>query len=376
VNFEVRPSTITPNGDGKDDVAEVKYTLSASADVTLTLTNTEGKVFMLRRNQPRTASDYQFLFGGIVEGTLLPNGAYTARLAAKSADGSAMTLDKTITVAGNTTTLPEIQNFTVFPNVFTPNRDGIDDRVTLSYHLTKKSDVFVYLLGANGKKYPIAERLDNVVKPGEPGNHVYDYEGGVDLGAPPPPNGTYQAIAEATDALGNRAVATSTLTVVDGGVPRAEIVGNTARFSSTSVLLGGTLSFTATVENVGVVPIRTKGPFSGATYDSNANFNTLAQQEEPGVFRVGIDYEGNSVGRYYPYRWGLGQESDLAMKMINGKPNYFLEPGKRVTITGHIKIVDKALFNPVSPYFWVGLVHEQVRIVDDRIAPTRVTIGF
>jgi hypothetical protein len=316
------------------------------------------------------------LFGGIVEGSLLPNGAYTARLEARSLDGATMVLDKTITVTGNTTTLPEIQNFTVFPNVFTPNRDGVDDRVTISYHLNKKADVFVYLLGVNGKKYPIAERLDNVVKPGEPGNHVYDYEGGVDLGAPPPPDGVYQVIAEATDALGNRAAATSSLTVKDGGVPRAAIVGNTARFSSTSVLLGGTLSFTATVENVGTVTIRTKGPFSGATYDSNANFNTLAQQEEPGVFRIGIDYEGNSVGRFYPYRWGLGKESDLTVKTINGKPHYFLEPGKRVTITGSIKMVDKALFNPVSPYFWVGLVHEQVRIVDDRIAPTRVTIGF
>ena len=37
---------------------------------------------------------------------------------------------------------------------------------------------------------------------------------------------------------------------------------------------------------------------------------------------------------------------------------------------------DKSQFNPITPFFWVGLSHEQVRIVNDRVAPTRVTIGF
>ena len=72
----------------------------------------------------------------------------------------------------------------------------------------------------------------------------------------------------------------------------------------------------------------------------------------------------------------LGKESDLTMKTINGQKYYFLMPNKRVVVSGLIKIVDKNQFNPISPFFWVGLYHEQVRIVNDRIAPTRVTIGF
>ena len=105
-------------------------------------------------------------------------------------------------------------------------------------------------------------------------------------------------------------------------------------------------------------------------------FNTLGQQEEPGLFRVGVDFEGNSAGRSYPYRWGLGKESDLTVKTINGQKYYYLMPNQRVVVSGAVKLVDKSQFNPITPFFWVGLNHEQVQIVNDRVSPTRVTIGF
>lgn len=376
-NVEVRPDVLTPNGDSKDDVAQVKYSLSANASVTITLMGADGKVYALRSNQPRSAGDYELLFGGVVSGTVLSNGSYTLRVEAKPADGGeAAAITKSVTIKDSDTTLPDIQNFTVYPDSFTPNRDGINDRVTISYNLTKKADVFVYLLGADGRKWPIAERPDNAVKPGEPGVHTYDYEGGVDRGAPPPPDGTYQVIAEATDAAGNKITKSATLTIAEGGVPRAEIVGATASFAPTSVPLGSTLNFTATVANIGTVPVRTKGPWSGALYTSLENFNTLGQYEEPGVFRIGVDFEGNSAGREYPYRWGLGNESDLTVRTINGQRYYYLMPNQRVVIAGQIKIVDKTQFHPLTPFFWAGLLHEQVRKVNDRIAPTRITIGF
>ena len=374
--FDVQPPVITPNGDGKDDVAEVKYSLTSSAAVSVTLLASNGKVYALRSNQPRSPGNYDFLFGGVVDGVVLPNGDYQLRLDARAQDGQVMTADRPVSIKDSDTKLPEIQNFTVFPSRFTPNQDGIDDRVTISYNLTKRANVFVFLLDPAGRKFPVPERADNAIKPGEPGVHTYDYEGGVDLGAMPPPDGTYQVTAEATDDSGNLVRATAPLTVVDGGVPRAEIVGATAIIAPTSVPLGGTLRFTATVGNIGTVPIRTKGPWSGTLYESLQNFNTLAQYEEPGLFRVGVDFEGNSSGRFYPYRWGLGKESDLTVKTLNGQKYYYLMPNQRVVVSGLIKIVDKNQFNPIAPFFWVGLYHEQVRIVNDRIAPTRVTIGF
>src|SRR5215831_17908316 len=78
-NIDLQPSIISPNEDGKDDVAEVKYTLTASADITITLIAANGKEYALRRNQRRTAGDYQFLFGGVVDGRVMPDGAYTFR---------------------------------------------------------------------------------------------------------------------------------------------------------------------------------------------------------------------------------------------------------------------------------------------------------
>src|SRR5712692_4986861 len=76
MSLDVQPQVITPNGDGKDDVAEVKYSLSSGAAVTVTLLDSGGKAYLLRSNQPRSPGDYNFLFGGVVGGVALPNGSY------------------------------------------------------------------------------------------------------------------------------------------------------------------------------------------------------------------------------------------------------------------------------------------------------------
>ena len=138
--------------------------------------------------------------------------------------------------------------------------------------------------------------------------------------------------------------------------------------------LGETLHLTVTVQNVGGVGIRTKGPASGTTYTTRDNFNTMGFYEEPGIFRVGVDFEGNSSGRPYTYRWQLGRDEDLEERVINGEKYLYLPPGKRVMIVGHITIVDEP--SKINPYYWAGLVHEQVRIVNDRQNPTQITIGF
>jgi hypothetical protein len=372
----VRPGVITPNGDGKDDAAEIQYQLSASANVTITLAAANGKTYMLRQNQSRSAGSFSFLFGGIVADTVLANGDYTLTVEAAGADAPGERMQSKLSIQGSDTKLAEIQNLTVSPDSFTPNRDGVNDRVTITYNLTKRSDVFVYLVGPDGRKFPVAERQFNAVKPGEPGVHTYDYEGGVDLGAMPPPDGKYAVTVEATDDAGNIVRATAPLTISEGGVPRAEIVGATGWLGPTSVPIGSSVYFTATVANIGTTPLRTKGPFSETAYDSTQNFNTLGQYEEPGVFRVGVDFEGNSTGRPYPYRWGLGKQTDLTVRTIGGQQYYYLMPGQRVVVTGAIRLVDKTQFSLVNPRFWLGLQHEQVQIVNDRIKETRITIGF
>jgi len=120
--------------------------------------------------------------------------------------------------------------------------------------------------------------------------------------------------------------------------------------------------------------VRTKGPASGATYSTAQNYNTLRQYEEPGIFRIGLDYEGNSEGRLYPFRWQLGKDEELAVLDTEIGPQKYLMPGQSATVTGHLRIDDRPV--KVVPYYWLGLVHEQVWIVQDRVEPTQISIGF
>jgi hypothetical protein len=312
---------------------------------------------------------------------MLPDGRYTWVVEAVTDDGATARAEGSLVIQNADTERPELRGFSLYPRVFTPNQDGKQDRVTINYYLTKQADVSVYLLGPDQQKYPIAEK-ERDVEPGEPGFHTYDYEGGVDLGADPPPDGEYIVQAEAVDRVGNRTVITDTLTIQDGGRPRADIVNANVEFYNPEtgdkvVPLGSTLAFTLTVENTGLVPIRTTGPDSGTHYRSDQNFNTLGEYETPGAWRVGIDYEGNP-SYAYPYRWGLGHLEDLESRVIDGQTFYYLMPGQRMIVTGSIQIVEVPAASKDRVNFWAGLIHEQVRIdtFNDFVDPQQIVIGF
>jgi hypothetical protein len=86
----------------------------------------------------------------------------------------------------------------------------------------------------------------------------------------------------------------------------------------------------------------------GTTYTSSESFNSLGWYEEPGAWRFGIDFEGNSTGRPYPYRFAIG--SDAALTVINGEK--YLMPGQRATIVGHLQIIDKP--PRIALHYWAG----------------------
>jgi hypothetical protein len=384
------PQTITPNGDGSGDIAEIIYRVSRPVSVSIYFMDAAGARYDFRVGEPRPAGDYVAQFNGVIQSPvslapgfvmnqarLLPNGSYRFVVQAVDSQGAREETSGNLAIADRDLTAPEIMDFSVFtPSynrepppgsaakiIFTPNRDGISDRIAVSFRLTKPawSEVYLVRLGdANRTRYPIGERQWYKL----PGTKNFDYEGGVDLGNTPPPNGDYLCIAEATDLIGNHTVVAQPITVADGGVPLAEIVS--AKFAPLVVPLGGLLRVEIVVENIGPVTIRSKGPYSGTIYANTENLNAKSVSEgadfyeEPGVFRVGVDYEGNSEGREYPYRWGF--EGDV------------LRPGERATVVGYIRIVSPV--RPYNPNFWVGLLHEQVRKVNDKYKPTRITIGF
>lgn len=378
----VSPETITPNADGNTDVTRISYELSRSANISIYLVDEAGQRHYFRQDRRRSRGAYNVDFGGVVAGAMLTDGTYTWVVEATADNGETAHREGTLVIRDADTQRPELRGFSVYPKVFTPNRDGINDRVDINYYLTKEADVKVYLIAPDGEtRYPIAE-VEREIEPGEPGFHTYDYEGGVDRRADPPPNGGYTVWAEAVDRVGNRTVVTDTLTIADGGVPRAQIVNAVVDFYNPEtgdlvVPLGQTLAFTLTVENDGTVPIRTIGPMPGTHYASDENFNTKGFPQSSGAWRVAIDYEGNP-SYAYPYRWAVGSPEALEQRVINGNVEYFLMPGQRALVTGTIQLVDVPAGNKDAVYFWAGLIHEDVAIqtFNDHVAPTQINVGF
>jgi len=224
----------------------------------------------------------------------------------------------------------------------------------------------------DGRELPISEKPRDVV-PNMPGRHYYDYEGGVDSGETPPPDGTYTIVAEAQDHEGQRMRVTSELTILYGGVPRADIMspptGDTVEWSATAVALCDTITFTMTIQNYGQTPIRTTGPQPGTVYDSTWNYNTLGWHTESGAWRVAIGFENELTN--YPFRWSVGNPEDL--ELIDGQ--YYLMPGRRAVVTGGIRVVD--VFGDRNPQpMWAGLIHEDVAIAqfNNRVDPQAILV--
>ena len=382
------PDTISPREGSANFATTIHYNLGRDANVSIYLVDAQNAKHYFRQDQPRAAGSYDATFSGAINDRVLPDGKYTVVIEAKDNAQQSAKIEKQLTITNADSVPPQLQNFTVFPDRFTPNQDGITDRVAIRYWLTKPAKIDLYL--TDGKnRFEIAEKKTTTcVKEGYycAGAHEYDYDGGIDLLAPPPANGTYTVIAQAVDAVGNRVREERKLTIAESGIPRATITNSGVDWSPEGIAysrvdksfsivpLGSTLTFTVTVENVGPVPLRTTGPQPGTIYTTSENFNTKKAYEEPGVWRVGMDCDGNSVGRSYPYRWQLGQTKDLKYVQIDGKDFWYLMPGQRVQVSGTLRIIDKPPRTNI--YCWVGLIQEDVRIVEDHVEPRLVTVEF
>ena len=393
-NARIEPSDISPNADGVNDVARIAYTVRRPGTISIYFEDESGQRYYFRQDKHRGARDYNVLWGGVIEkpifldpghvikayiGRVLPDGAYTWVIEGTDERGRTDRAEGRIIIQQADTHAPEFENFSVNPNVFTPNQDGIDDRASITYWLTKDvQEVQVYLLNPADpdnpeRKYPL-EPTERELKVTEKGYHFYDYDGGIDNGADPPPDGDYLVVAEAWDKVGNHTVVTGTLTIKDGGYPRADIVegkitmvGPFDNGYQLNIPLGGKMIFTATIENDGKVPIRTAGPWPGTVYKASENYNTLAYREndpswfeQSGTWRFGLNYQSN-FGQDWPFRFAVGRkDEDLRCEIVDGREQCFLDPGKRGLVYGTI-IWD--MIPPRNPFrIWGGLLHEDVRI--------------
>ncbi|HQH37187.1 MAG TPA: hypothetical protein PLH19_01445 [Anaerolineae bacterium] len=382
----VAPDVITPNADGQTDLAKITFLLNRNATVSIMLWDTKGQAYTFRPAKPLSLNEdpYTVYFGGVVDSfmlpgeedysftiikRMLPDGIYTWEIRAQADNGEVATATGTLTIQNADTQLPGIRGFTVSPKTFSPNQDGIADRVRINLTLDKDvEELRVYLEGADGMPQAITE--DEQVTPvNTKGWHTYDYDGGIDADNEPPPDGLYTIFAEARDDMGQRVKVSDTLEIINAGLPRAYIVNGEVEYNVTTMVLSDTLCFTLTVENDSSTYIRTTGPWPNTTYRSDQNFNTLGWSEESGVFRVGMDFDTSL--RNYPFRWGIGQPG---VDLVQIDKYWYLPPGARSLVTGCVQIVEVPVRNPL--YYWMGLIHEDVEIaaVNNRVDPNYVTI--
>jgi hypothetical protein len=398
-NVLVSPDSITPNADGVQDVTEIQYSLRRAAAVSIYLENAAGERFYFRQERRRSPGDYRVNWGGTVEeprsietdygpqeilSWVLPDGSYTWVIEGKEDNGETSRLTGTITLSEADTEVPELHNFAVVPQIFTPNQDSIDDYVSISYFLNKEVDtVSLYLIdpAEPNVRFYIAE-APGLVKPTEAGYHEYRYEADVDRNAEPPPDGDYVLIGEARDATGNAVRVERTLTISEGGKPRAEVAqgeivweGEAGRV--VTMMLNDKLCFTTHITNVGTVPIRTHGPWPGQEYLFSQNYNTLAANIDPswgqqhGAWRFGINFDTTGVD--FPFRWAIGSQKDLEMRLIDGKEQWYLLPGKTGEVSGCIQIDQPP---PLGTVFWGGgLIHQGVAVVNNDVDRITVEIG-
>jgi hypothetical protein len=428
--------TISPNADGDNDITRFHYELSRNANVSIIFEAEDGTSYYFRQNEGRLPQNYEVLFSGVVDGyvladenlvtdisdanqiaverRLLPNGNYTWRLIAENASERVEKSGSFVIESGDTQ-LPIMSIFTLSTAVFTPNRDGVNDRVTINIYLEKSASLRVFLLTEEGVELPISQREEWSCEDENSelcGRYTYDYEGGVDLNQAPPPDGTYRIVALAQDEEGQRIRRESTLTIESGGVPRAEISPQDVdadifwitqpyeeRYFSNDLALGDLiprpefpsavgqniiavangdmLVFMLTVNNYGDVPIRTTNPPSGTVYQQGQEASSLNALQEAGAWRVGIQCETSTTS--YPYRWAVGTSEDLVTitDPETGRDYTYLPPHTSTVVWGAIRMTERNNFaHPET--CWGGLIHEGVGISVENmnVGPIAVDIGL
>lgn len=409
----VSSARITPNADGTDDLTRIVYTLAANARVTISFNDENGKRYLFRDGERRSIGSYEVLFSGVVEGDpnaesgatgvvearLIPDGTYTWQIDAVTDEGAAQMAQGSLLVEDGDAALPYLNNFDVVPRIFTPNQDGVDDRISVNVYLAKDARLSVYL-ESGGQRYYVPER-DEGRRPGEAGAHVFDYDAGIDNGIKPPPNGVYQLIALAEDAVGQRVRRETTIELRDGGLPQAEIVaqssGRTITWESAvyqdvyatdmntpgqaidmptgvgakqvtiSLPQSDLLVFRLTVYNYGTTPIRTIGPWPGTVYQydqTNAAMVTPAGRDAfDGAFRVGLECERSTSS--YPYRWAIGAQSELTKVDRDGESFYYLMPGQSAVVWGAVRMT--TIIRTRNPQkCFAALIHENVNVFQGR----------
>jgi flagellar hook assembly protein FlgD len=178
------PQSVTPNGDGQGDSTVVSYRLTASANVTVEVVDAAGisVATIVDRVWTRAGSH-----AATIDASSLPDGVYSVVVSARSPAGLEL---ETIAPLLVSRTLGLVA---LTPSLFSPNGDGRNDLIAVSFSLTRAADVTVRIV-RDGRWVASPHSASY-----EPGAHAFEWNGARVAG--PLRDGTYAAVLEATDAV-------------------------------------------------------------------------------------------------------------------------------------------------------------------------------
>ena len=127
------PPTVTPNEDGQSDFTTIRYRLGTSAIVTITFENAAGATVATLLNEAKPAGRHALRFTA----ASLPDGRYLAVFTAQADDGKRASASVPVVVSRI------LRAFAVEPERFSPNGDGVLDRLELSFELTAPAEARV-----------------------------------------------------------------------------------------------------------------------------------------------------------------------------------------------------------------------------------------
>ena len=126
------PEAISPNGDGQADTATLTYRISASANLTVEVTDAIGGVAATVVDRVWTTAGQHTVE---LDGAAMADGTYNVVVTARTAAG--VSVQKVIPLSVNRT----LGLVSVAPAAFSPNADGRRDVLMLTFGLTAPADV-------------------------------------------------------------------------------------------------------------------------------------------------------------------------------------------------------------------------------------------
>ena len=200
------PGGITPNGDGQGDVAEVSFSLSVPANVTVEVADSAGTVLA-------TVVDRVWQSAGkhtvTVDGAAFADGAYTVTVRARTPSGAEVVQTMPLVVSR------ALGLVSASPGAFSPNGDGRNDQLEIGFALTVPATVTVRIV--RDGRWVASPALAASFLLGE---HRITWDGSRSEGRLR--DGTYEAVVEVTDATGT--VSFGVPFVSDTTAPRVRIV--------------------------------------------------------------------------------------------------------------------------------------------------------